>query len=72
MVIDEVRPEGGGADRPTGRKASNLSFLRPGADLRPVLWNKEDDENLKKVGMVKVYVNGLCSYSRAAFADGDG
>jgi WD40 repeat protein len=64
LVIDEIRPEGGGAPiKPKVLPEGRLVFTEvPKGQVQirgRVLWSKEDDENLKKISMVKMYVNGF-------------
>jgi WD40 repeat protein len=64
MVIDEIRPEGGGEPiKPKVLPEGRIVFTEvPKGQVLirgRVLWSKNDDEQLKKVGMVRVYVNGF-------------
>lgn len=64
MVIDEVVPVGGGAPiKPKVLPEGRIVFPElPAGQVTVrgrVLWSKQDDEQLKKIGMVKIYVNGF-------------
>lgn len=64
LVIDEIRPEGGGEPiKPKVLPEGRIVFTEvPKGQVLirgRVLWSKDDDEQLKKIGMVRVYVNGF-------------
>jgi WD40 repeat protein len=63
LVVDELRVPGGAAIRPKVLAEGKLVFPdAPKGEMLlsgKVTWSKEDDEQLKKVGLVRIYVNGF-------------